>query len=96
MQSNTDFVDMQVKLLIKKFPDSCITELVFYAKDLFHMFEWNYDKIRNSIKRIEKKNSNIIIKQEQEWTKHNYNNCMIKQRRSKKRFRMLIVNDKLK
>ena len=96
MQSNTDFVDMQVKLLIRRYPNCCINELVKNAIELFPMFKWNYDKIRNSIVRITKKNPNYLLKRISKESVHlKSGNIKIRQY-NKIRLMVLIVNDKLK
>jgi hypothetical protein len=89
-QSIPEFVNSQVRLLIKKYPDRTIRELVEIANIEFPVFKWNYDKIRNAVTRINKSdNVNIIKKDCIEYD----NSVRWNRPKLKKRLRMLIVND---
>lgn len=90
MQSNADFVDMQVKLLISKNPDCNYTELLKHAQKTFPMFEWTWNKIHNSVLRIQK-NNGLVVNSEMVYMKSK--NAII-QRRKKIKVRMLILNGK--
>lgn len=83
--STSDFVNYQVKLLIKRYPNRTIKELMGIAEQEYPKFSWNRDKIRNAIERLYKYN-NIIKK---ETVEHDG-----RQKRIKIRLMMLLVNYK--
>jgi len=96
MQSNADFVDMQVKLLISKNPDCNYTELVPKAKELFPMFEWNYWEIVHSVARINKKSKCLIMTEEMTNTTYKIHDKIIHGKSKVIRLRMAIANGKSK
>jgi len=53
----TDFVDMQAAMLVRNHAgeELCIEDLVDAAKRDMPNFEWNNDKIRHSVDRLEKR-----------------------------------------
>ena len=53
----TDFVDMQVAMLVRNHSgeELCIDDLVDAAQRDMPNFEWNNDKIRHSVDRLEKR-----------------------------------------
>ena len=90
-QSMPEFINSQVRLLIKKYPDKTIGELINYAKIEFPVFKWDYNKIRNAVNRINK-SANIRIEKiicVEPRTKNNQNRMI-------KRLRLMIVNDTTK
>lgn len=54
---SADFVDVQVAILIKDHEgeDLCVEDLLEAARKEMPKFDWDYDKVRNSVDRLAKR-----------------------------------------